>query len=72
MATPKGADCGLSVLRINSRNLDTLSLKPTNAFTPNGTNGAFIFEIKVNKPDLTKLSEEELTKLRELLKDFDK
>jgi hypothetical protein len=39
---------------------------------PNGTNGAFIFEIKVNKPDLTNLSEEELTKLRELLKGFDK
>ena len=59
-------------LMVNSLSDIRVRIPDHGLFTPNGTNGAFIFEIKVNKPDLTKLSEEELTKLRELLKGFDK
>lgn len=59
-------------LMVNSLSDIRVRIPDHGLFMPNGTNGAFIFEIKVNKPDLTKLSEEELTKLRELLKGFDK
>lgn len=63
--------------RIKSLNVTNLSdirvrIPDQGLVSPFGHRGAFIFEVKVNKPDLTNQSEQNLSTLRELLKDFDK
>lgn len=72
LENPLGKKYRIKSLTVNNLSDIRVRIPEQGLFTPNGTNGAFIFEIKVNKPDFTKLSDEELTKLKELLKDFDK
>ena len=72
LENPLGKKYRIKSLTVNNLSDIRVRIPDHGLFTPNGTNGAFIFEIKVNKPDLSKLSEEELTKLKELLKGFDK
>jgi hypothetical protein len=37
-----------------------------------GKRGSYIFNITVKKPDLSKISDDKLATLKELLRDFDK
>ena len=63
--------------RIKSLNVNNLSdikvrIPDQGLISPAGTRGAFVFSIKVNKPDITKWSDQNILTFRELLKDFDK
>ena len=57
------------VKSIGAQNLSDIKIKVagTGLVSQSGTRGAYVFEIRVNFPKLSQLSEEELAQLKEMV-----
>jgi DnaJ-class molecular chaperone len=72
LENPLGKKYRIKSLSVNNLSDIKVRIPEQGLCMPNGSRGAFIFEIKVNKPDFTTWSDENISTFKELLKDFDK